>query len=245
MHTGNSSARGFTLVEMSIVLVIIGLIIGGILKGQEVIASARQKAMINQVNAVRAATNTYFDRYRALPGDDPTSATVIDANVTSGNGDGVVGVATGNSTANILAITRTAQENYMFFNGLVASGLLNGGQVTSGTSSAGFGITALPAAPVTGSGLTMAYGTHDGAGTATYNKTAHWLIMQKGVGTPSPAISPRTLQNIDAGIDDGLPDQGGVRGDDVGATGCNTTGPLARYSVSDNTSCYPLFEISQ
>ena len=134
----------------------------------------------------------------------------------------------------------------MFFNGLVAANLLNGGQVTSGTSSAGFGITALPAAPVTGAGLTVAYGTHDGAGSTTYNKTAHWLIMQKGLGaTPTAAISPRTLQNIDSGIDDGLPDQGGVRGDDVGTAGCNTTGALARYTVSDNTTCFPLFEVSQ
>src|ERR1700753_1601448 len=83
-------SRGFTLVEMSIVLVIIGLIIGGILKGQEVIASARQKATINQVNAVRSATSSYFDRYRALPGDDP-SATSVDGTLAVGNGDGIVG----------------------------------------------------------------------------------------------------------------------------------------------------------
>src|SRR3569832_423812 len=91
MKGGPGHSRGFTLVEMSIELVIIGLIIGGILKGQEIISSARSKAVVNQVNALRAASGTYFDRYRSLPGDDASEATRVDARLVNGNGDGVVG----------------------------------------------------------------------------------------------------------------------------------------------------------
>ena len=60
------SQRGFTLVEIAIVLVIIGLLLGGILKGQEMIAQAKIKNVINDLNGVSAALNSYQDRYRAL-----------------------------------------------------------------------------------------------------------------------------------------------------------------------------------
>src|SRR5690349_19781918 len=83
--------RGFTLIEMSIVLVIIGLIIGGILKGQEIITQARVKSVVNVVNATRSAANTYYDRYRALPGDDQNATARVDPRLIAGNGDGQVG----------------------------------------------------------------------------------------------------------------------------------------------------------
>src|SRR6478672_10699002 len=93
MTRSGSAQRGFTLIEMSIVLVIIGLIIGGILKGQEIIAGARNKAVINEINATRSAANTYYDRYRSLPGDDVSATTRVDPRLISGNGDGQVGPA--------------------------------------------------------------------------------------------------------------------------------------------------------
>jgi prepilin-type N-terminal cleavage/methylation domain-containing protein len=66
---------GFTLVEIAIVLVIIGLLLGGILKGQEMITQARIKNVINDFNGITAAYFAYQDRYKAIPGDDFTSAT--------------------------------------------------------------------------------------------------------------------------------------------------------------------------
>lgn len=62
--------QGFTLVEIAIVLVIIGLLLGGILKGQEMITQARIKNVINDFNGLTAAYASYQDRYRAIPGDD-------------------------------------------------------------------------------------------------------------------------------------------------------------------------------
>jgi len=82
---------GFTLVEIAIVLVIIGLLLGGILKGQEMITQARIKNVINDFNGITAAYFSYQDRYRAIPGDDagaPTRWTLgaPGTSATAGNG---------------------------------------------------------------------------------------------------------------------------------------------------------------
>jgi|APEBP8051072974_1049382.scaffolds.fasta_scaffold00552_11 prepilin-type N-terminal cleavage/methylation domain-containing protein len=60
---------GFTLVEIAIVLVIIGLLLGGVLKGQELINSAKVKNMIGDLRAVSSMVYAYQDRFKALPGD--------------------------------------------------------------------------------------------------------------------------------------------------------------------------------
>lgn len=62
---------GFTLVEIAIVLVIIGLLLGGVLKGQELITQAKIKNVSNDLNGLAVAIYGYQDRYRRLPGDDP------------------------------------------------------------------------------------------------------------------------------------------------------------------------------
>src|SRR5258706_14251471 len=81
------SESGFTLVEIAIVLVIIGLLLGGVLKGQEMITQAKIKNVINDFNGVTAAVNSYQDRYRALPGDDLSAAgRWAGAQAGSGNG---------------------------------------------------------------------------------------------------------------------------------------------------------------
>jgi prepilin-type N-terminal cleavage/methylation domain-containing protein len=83
---------GFTLVEIAIVLVIIGLLLGGILKGQEMITQARIKNVINDFNGITAAYASYQDRYRAIPGDDATAAGrwLGPPVAVAGNGDGQI-----------------------------------------------------------------------------------------------------------------------------------------------------------
>jgi prepilin-type N-terminal cleavage/methylation domain-containing protein len=71
----NAKQKGFTLVEIAIVLVIIGLLLGGILKGQEMITQAKIKNVIADFSGISAAYYGYQDRYRAIPGDDPNAAT--------------------------------------------------------------------------------------------------------------------------------------------------------------------------
>ena len=80
--------EGFTLVEIAIVLVIIGLLLGGILKGQEMIVQAKIKNVVADFSGISAAYYGYQDRYRAIPGDDKGASARWGA--TDGDGNGVV-----------------------------------------------------------------------------------------------------------------------------------------------------------
>ena len=111
--------KGFTLVEIAIVLVIIGLLLGGILKGQEMITQAKIKNVIADMTGISAAMYGYQDRYRALPGDDrnaPARWTFTVA--TPPNGDGII-----NGT--YLSATAT-DESVLFWDNLRRAGFVSG-----------------------------------------------------------------------------------------------------------------------
>ena len=84
---------GFTLVEIAIVMVIIGLLIGGVLKGQEMIKNAKIKRVMKTSDEMRAAIFTYQDRFGYYPGDDPLAVVHTGAAVTPGNGNGQIAAA--------------------------------------------------------------------------------------------------------------------------------------------------------
>ncbi len=86
--------NGFTLVEIAIVLLIIGLLLGGVLKGQELIDSAKAKNLGQDLRSIPAMIHAYQDRFRALPGDDRAATRHLcsaEENCTAfGNGNGVI-----------------------------------------------------------------------------------------------------------------------------------------------------------
>jgi len=77
---------GFTLIEIAIVLVIIGLLLGGVLKGQELINSAKVKNLANDFKNVPVFIYGYQDKYKALPGDDRSVDTHLGANAACAGG---------------------------------------------------------------------------------------------------------------------------------------------------------------
>lgn len=112
---------GFTLVEMAIVLVIIGLLLGGILKGQELIETGRIKGAVATLNGVSVAVNAYRDRYRSLPGDDGGAQARGWISAQNGGMDGQVGQPGANPFAGT-----AGSENISFWRHLRFAGLIRG-----------------------------------------------------------------------------------------------------------------------
>lgn len=84
----NYEQKGFTLVELAIVLVIIGLLVGALMKGQSMIEDAKQKRLVNDLQGLSAVYFTYFDRYRAIPGDDADTHSW--SGINGGNANGYI-----------------------------------------------------------------------------------------------------------------------------------------------------------
>jgi prepilin-type N-terminal cleavage/methylation domain-containing protein len=128
----SSTETGFTLVEIAIVLVIIGLLLGGILKGQEMITQARIKNVVNDFNGITVAVTSYQDRYRFLPGDDPNADTRWTVQAPA-KGDGS-GVIAGKYNATVAGTTPTgAEESNLFWQHLRIAGFVAGSTTGAGS----------------------------------------------------------------------------------------------------------------
>jgi prepilin-type N-terminal cleavage/methylation domain-containing protein len=184
-------SKGFTLIEIAIVLVIIGLLLGGVLKGQELITGARVRNLISQQDGIKAAFFGFQDRFRALPGDYAMGATNIPNVSQSGNGNGRI---ENNATAPAFV-----HEELLAWNHLTAAGFLNGSfTVTSGDASATD--TNNPKSPYSVY-LQLIYDAVYGTGTppAKHN-------LKTGSQVPVEIMA-----EVDRKIDDGLPYAGGFQ----------------------------------
>lgn len=120
-------ARGFTLIEIAIVLVIIGLLLGGVLKGQELITAARVRNLIAQQDGIKAAYFGFFDRYRAWPGDYAQAVQNINGATVFGNGNGQI------ETAATPVAGSTAREDIAAWEHLSRAGFITGTYTAGGT----------------------------------------------------------------------------------------------------------------
>jgi prepilin-type N-terminal cleavage/methylation domain-containing protein len=115
---GIGNQAGFTLIEIAIVMVIIGLLIGGVLKGQEMISNAKVKKVMKQADEIRAAITSFYDKYGQFPGDENSPNFPPGADTTTGNNNGQIsaaeapGVFTDLVLANLISGTYNAANPY-------------------------------------------------------------------------------------------------------------------------------------
>jgi prepilin-type N-terminal cleavage/methylation domain-containing protein len=121
---------GFTLIEIAIVLVIIGLLLGGILKGQELITGARVRNLISQQDGIKAAFYGFQDRYRAYPGDYTQATVNITGATQNGNGNGRI------EAAGAVVAGSVPQEHILAWEHLSRAGFINGTYTWAAVASA-------------------------------------------------------------------------------------------------------------
>lgn len=207
-----SNSKGFTLVEMAIVLVIIGLLLGGVLKGQELIDNSKVKKAINDLNAVSVAYNGYVDRFGRIPGDDGNLAAL------QARGANWTNITAAGNINGILAITPAQTfngggESVAFWQALKASGFIAGNPADAG-------VAALP---------TNAYQGLIGVS----NNTTGITGMAPGLSVCISQIPGKAAAQIDAQLDDKVPNTGSVRATQ-GVAGANTVPGAAAATYSED-----------
>ena len=245
--------RGFTLIELSIVLVIIGLIVGGVLVGQDLIRAAEVRATIAQIEKYNTAVNTFRGKYNALPGD-------LNAATATAFGFQARGTAPGMGDGNGLIEGTKAGA---------ADGFVQGGETTTFWSDLSVGNPATPmninlvdgafssAAPGTVAAIaSTALGSYfppaklgrgnfiyvySTGGVNYYGMSNLTSISAAGAVTSGVSVTAQQAYNIDKKMDDGFPTTGNAQASYDGAdAGENGTATASAHTASPAaaTDCY-------
>jgi prepilin-type N-terminal cleavage/methylation domain-containing protein len=206
------SSTGFTVIELSIVLVIIGLVLGGIFVGKDLIHTAQLRGTITQIEKYKTAVNTFRTKYNCLPGD---CTTAVEAGLGTGGGAGDNGDGNGFIWEGLTALSI---EGYNFWHHLSAANLVDGnfpGYANQVTTVAGVDF---PRTKLGKGGIWVAAAALDCSnnGCAVLNspyKNSFWISSVTGnhAGAVLPAVlQPIESYQIDLKLDNGRPLTGSV-----------------------------------
>lgn len=245
---------GFTLIELSIVLVIIGLVVGGILVGGDLIKGAEIRATIAQIEGYNSAVNTFRNKYGGIPGDFNNTGQFFDIaawpNMTDGDGNGILeecralvgAFGTCQPSAPVYldissvapAFVTHSGEFIQFWYHLSASGLIAGiynGLAYNGSSIYGVIDYSFPRSKMNAGGI----------GAFSFNGQNYY---QLGVTSGANAyyrnavgLTPGQAFDIDKKIDDGLPNAGSVQAMYGAFINISLGGNALNYSANPTTAC--------
>ena len=220
--------HAFSLIELSVVIAVIGLLVGGVLGSQQLIRASELRSITEDVSVLRSAMGTFKERYNGLPGD-LTNATLtwgaaavpascsttqgVGTQTCDGNGDGKIGDA---------VTAARAYEQFRFFQHLALAGLLEGRY--SGIAGAGGSYhatpgTNVPKSRIEGAGNTVLYGGDVGitawaARAFPGGKDGNYILYGSVLtdNTMSmPFLTAEEAMNIDTKFDDGFPGLGSYK----------------------------------
>ncbi len=263
-----SKNAAFSLVELSIVLVILGLLTGGILAGQSLIRAAELRAVTSEYNRYLAATQTFRDKYMAIPGDMREATRFWNRQVVAGHCTSNHGLATagtpgacdgkGNGSLSWSGAGNSSGEAYQFWRHLALAGLIEGSYTgyagttdgntseinsnipASHISNAGWDVYSMSASGYPAEDYAINYGNHFSFGST--------ISASQNQGK---ALRPEEAWNIDTKLDDGKPAQGKIiarywnnqcAAADDGTHAANDL--AASYKLSDNSLQCALFFIN-
>lgn len=212
-----SRQAGFTLVEMSVVLVIIGLIAAGILSGRAIIEASETRAVMSEIRQHMQSFALFVDRYRAYPGDYRNADTAFDI-ASSFNGDG-------NNQ-----IVWADEEGAKAWYHLQLAGFTDGNFTGTGTD--GVPGTNVPVSTIGGGGVGYFFDYDSGD---LQNHIGIGFRNTAGGINSEPALTPMRANDIDRKLDDGRPSDGYIQStgaDCIAGSAYNTADEDAREAYA-------------
>jgi prepilin-type N-terminal cleavage/methylation domain-containing protein len=247
--------RGFSLVELSIVLVILGLLTGGILAGQSLIRASELRAVTTEYQRYITAVGSFRDKYFALPGDFNNAVAFWGASAAcpSISSTAAAGVCNGDGSGAIAAAATNSNELFGFWEHLAYAGLIEGtftGSPNSTTATHEYALpgTNVPRSKISNAGWSAVYLGPVTVTSTTYYEANYGNVFEFG-GSQSTALTnaanlkAEEAWNIDTKMDDGKPATGSIvtwesQGSVAGSTGCGNL--AASISASLAASEYRL-----
>lgn len=241
-HMVRVHKQGFSLVELSIVLVILGLLTGGILGGQSLIRAAELRAITTERDRYATAIGTFRDKYFAFPGDMSNATAFGTAWIGNGNGNGSITLST----------TAAANENSLFWIHLAQAGLVEGSYTNVAATSTTVCGAMTPGIHEPRSKISNA-GWHaitpDPASTSVVlYPTNYGNTLMLGSGTTcgtntalTGMLKSEEAWNIDTKADDSRPDLGSIvafesQGSATAGTGCGNAAASATAGAPTNVA---------